>query len=337
MLRLNSILWLLLVFLLGVCTPAWAQNARTDAARLSDEAAVAFDEGRVEDAISLLLEAFALVPDPSFAYNLASLYEMQDDPGRAWHFYREYLALFPGATDRAEVEAILADLQSVLQVEWAQVQVEATPEDARIAVVHRDSGTTFELQAPWTGYVRPGATDVTVSAEGFEPVTETFNATAGVVVPLTVTLEAVAVPVVVEPELVPEPDPQPEPEPTPIVIDEPTRRSIRPIIGWSLIGTGVALLGGGAGLLVASESTAQTYNDEVAAIGRGGDATEASLADLESSMNSQRGAGIALLVAGGVSSIVGTFLVVPRGDERTSVSLTPLGRAGALVSFSGRF
>lgn len=361
MLRTRRPIALLLSFLAFVLLSfafagtALAQSGRTEAGRLSDEAMTAYDEGRIDDAIVLLNQAFGLVPDPSFAFNLASLYEVQGQLGQAWRFYSTYLELFPGAEDHADVEAILAELRAELQQNWTQLRLTGTPESAVVTVTHVETRFVFVVEADWEGWVMPGETIVSVSAEGYVSAEERLNAIRGVVVPLRIDLEAEAVLVT---ETIPEPVEPIEPVEPVEIGNESTQGSTgegtdrrdlagpepqpapnrgRRIAAYSLMGAGVGLAGVGALMMALGQGDVRDHNDLVAQIGIEPGITREDLDALESSARSKSGAGIGLLAAGGVSVIIGTILAIPQDNRVNSVAVSPLGRRGFMLSFGGTF
>jgi hypothetical protein len=346
---LSILVFVLLSFALA--GTALAQGSRTEAGRLSDEAMTAYDEGRVDDAIVLLNQAFGLVPDPSFAFNLASLYEVQGQLGQAWRYYSTYLELFPGAEDRADVEAILAELRQELQQNWTELRLAGTPDTAVVTVTNVETGFVFTVEADWEGWVMPGETVVSLSAEGFVTAEERLNAIRGVVVPLRIELEPEAV-VLVDP--IPEPfepvepvqsaesrvdatgeeaDPAepflPEPQPAP--------NRGRRIAAYSLMGGGVGLAGVGVFMMALGQGDVRDHNDLVSQIGMEPGITRDDLEALESSARGKTAAGIGLLAAGGVSVIIGTIMAIPQDSPVNSVGVSPLGRRGFMLSFGGTF
>lgn len=123
--------------LLGWCASAFAQLA--DAPHSEDDAdvdqAVAlfevaerrYQEGRFEEAVSLLLEARELHREAVLSYNLGRAYEELDRLPEAIEAYREYLIEAPDARDRAAVQSRIARLEA--NVARARAPHVAEPED----------------------------------------------------------------------------------------------------------------------------------------------------------------------------------------------------------------
>ena len=71
----------------------------------------AYEEGRFQDAIDLLLRAYALRQEPVLLFNLARAYEATGDLSKAVESYSRYLASDPDATDRKSVAQRIAVLR----------------------------------------------------------------------------------------------------------------------------------------------------------------------------------------------------------------------------------
>ena len=70
-----------------------------------------YREGRFQDAVDLLNEAYRLDPSPVLLYNIARAYESLGDSGHAIDAYRKYLESDPKAADRGAIEQRLATLE----------------------------------------------------------------------------------------------------------------------------------------------------------------------------------------------------------------------------------
>lgn len=71
----------------------------------------AYRGGRLDEAVRLLNEAYALDPKPVLQYNLARAYEAQGDVPRAIDAYKSYLDHDPRAPDRGALEQRVATLE----------------------------------------------------------------------------------------------------------------------------------------------------------------------------------------------------------------------------------
>ncbi len=86
-------------------------DANGRALSLYQESTRAYDEGRFQDAVKLLLEAYSFRPEPVILFNLARAYEGLGDLPRAIESYGRYLERDPQASDRRSIEQRLATLQ----------------------------------------------------------------------------------------------------------------------------------------------------------------------------------------------------------------------------------
>ena len=100
---------------------AAAQPSRDDEAReLYKKAMTHYELGEFDAAIDEFKRAYALTSAPGLLFNLAQVYRMKKDPEQAVYFYRTYLRLQPDAPNRADVEALLAENQALLDAERAR-------------------------------------------------------------------------------------------------------------------------------------------------------------------------------------------------------------------------
>jgi hypothetical protein len=210
------LLWAgMLCFGLLATQGAWAQTVRERAAALSLEASAAYAGEAWEDAITLLEEAFLLVPDPAFAYNLASLYEAQGEAGLAWMFSLRYLELYPGADDADEVRTRIASFEEELTAGWTRLELDSEPSEAEV-MLHPDDGSPPRRLGvtPLEGWARPGSHVLRLTHLGHPPLEDRFQAVPGVVVVRRFTFEVP--PVAAPPVPAPPPGAAPVPDPGPV-------------------------------------------------------------------------------------------------------------------------
>ena len=127
----------LLVGVLIVCIPFSAARAQDEdpearARRLYEVGEAAFAQGEYEVALDLLGSAYELSPRPALLYNMGVCADRLRRDAEAIEHYDGYLARFPDAPNRADVEARLRALrEAVLQRETAAtsapVQVAEAP------------------------------------------------------------------------------------------------------------------------------------------------------------------------------------------------------------------
>jgi tetratricopeptide (TPR) repeat protein len=127
--------------------PARAQSEsekKQEAKEHYEKATRFYDLAKYGDAIREYEEAYLLVADPNLLYNMGQAYRLWDKPEEAIRCYKNYLRNRADASNRADVERKIAEL-------------ERTVED------HRKSGTAS--LAPPPPAVQPGS----VAAEGESP------------------------------------------------------------------------------------------------------------------------------------------------------------------------
>jgi hypothetical protein len=79
-----------------------------------EEAVKAYDLGEFAKAVEQYKAAYNLKQDPVFLYNIAQAYRLAKNLEQAVFFYRSYLRKLPAASNRAEVEARIQELENVM-------------------------------------------------------------------------------------------------------------------------------------------------------------------------------------------------------------------------------
>lgn len=115
--RLTLVAVMASVVLAAVGAPR-ALASGNDASRVRDarahyEQAVAhYNLDEFPQALAEFREAYRLKPDPSFLFNIAQCHRKLGDVDAALDFYRKYLRSLPEATNRADVERLIAELRA---------------------------------------------------------------------------------------------------------------------------------------------------------------------------------------------------------------------------------
>jgi tetratricopeptide (TPR) repeat protein len=107
--------------------PSYADTSDKKAAHLFDESIERYRQGRFQEAIDLLKQAYALKPAPVLLYDLARAYEGLGDTDGALDAYRAYLRDDPTAKDRGGIEVRIATLQRQHDEREARLHAAATP------------------------------------------------------------------------------------------------------------------------------------------------------------------------------------------------------------------
>jgi tetratricopeptide (TPR) repeat protein len=209
-----------------------AGDIRTQAAALYREGAGLFKEGRFREAGERFQAAYNLDPSPILLYNLARAAEELGDATTAISHYKAYLARYPQADDRAEVERRIRVLEAVRK----------TAATGSLALVAAPAGATILVDgapAPAAGPdglrpLNPGQHVVRIVPLDGPPSESTIDVHAGATV--TVTYDPEAVPV-------------------------EAAGAARPLRlwGWISTGVGVALAGVGTYFYLDSYAAADDY------------------------------------------------------------------------------
>ncbi|MBN2575077.1 MAG: hypothetical protein JXP73_10990 [Deltaproteobacteria bacterium] len=77
----------------------------------------AYELGLYDEAIAEYMAAYKIKDDPALLFNLGQAHRLANHPAEALRFYRTYLAKVPTATNRAEVEAKMAEMRRQLEVQ----------------------------------------------------------------------------------------------------------------------------------------------------------------------------------------------------------------------------
>jgi len=124
-------IFVLLTMLALLIAPAHAkqkkrtQSAQDEARDLYKQGMTHYELGEFDLAIDEFKRAYALTSAPGLLFNLAQVYRMKKDPEQAVYFYRTYLRLVPDAPNRADVEALLAENQALVDADRAKKRAEA--------------------------------------------------------------------------------------------------------------------------------------------------------------------------------------------------------------------
>jgi tetratricopeptide (TPR) repeat protein len=108
---------LALVALLGCLGASGAARAQSDSEKRQqakehyEMANRFYDVGKYGDAINEYEQAYLLVEDPALLFNIGQAYRLWDHPEDAIRSYKNYLRRRPDASNRADVERKIADLE----------------------------------------------------------------------------------------------------------------------------------------------------------------------------------------------------------------------------------
>ena len=305
----------LVVCLLGV-SPARAAAPTGDAARFADlyeRSAEAYQNGRFDQAVSLLRQAYALRPEPTLLFNIGLAQEEAGDLRGALDTYRRYLVEAKDPAGRDEARKRIAAVTKKTGEGLLTIRV-----DAPDATVHVDGGEA--RAAPVTELILPaGPHQIAASAPGRIDVSETFTVVAGEVGMASLELpDAEAVTILPEPV-----------EPLPVVSSSPYA-----VWGGVVTATGGALAVSGAVLLVMANDNQSTFESARSSGDPVRSMTRSAAVELDSTVRLESRVGIGLVAAGGAALATGiTLLLLPADNDPAggSAYVAPDPNGGLLV------
>ncbi len=125
---------------LAVVGGAHAAPAASDRAQiLFEQSETAYREGRFDEAISLLKEAYRLTPDPVVFYNLARAYEGKGDLEQAASAYERYLAEGKDIPDRGALEKKIETLKKLAAERKAAETAKSKSEEPKPVVPAKET------------------------------------------------------------------------------------------------------------------------------------------------------------------------------------------------------
>jgi len=248
--RRRSWLVLALAFVL-VALPAAAKGPNKRASRLDKLGKKAYAARDWDEAVASFEAAYGADPLPRFLFNIGRSYEKKGDVPKAIESFERYLEVAEGEDDQDDAEDRLAVLGVKRAKGWGRVEIAVNRRGATLHLHGR--GERISEKAPFSGWLAIGKWRLVVDAEGFDSHEEDLDVTPGDEAKVRVTLEETGEAPVDEPEA----EPEPEPEPEPVATAEPEQRPDTPpepapaagsgsVLPWVALGTGVALLAGGA-------------------------------------------------------------------------------------------
>jgi tetratricopeptide (TPR) repeat protein len=90
-------------------------EAEAEARELYQKGLVKFDVADYDEAIALFKRAYEVDHAPPLLFNIAQSYRLKKDYDRAREVYRTYLRLLPDAPNRADVEALIAEVSDAIE------------------------------------------------------------------------------------------------------------------------------------------------------------------------------------------------------------------------------
>ncbi len=345
----------LVLCIAGGAGPSAAKGRQPNeaAAELDALGKAAYKKKRWDDAIAAFEGAYEADPLPKFLFNMARCYEKKGDPARASHYFERYLKADPRAKDKKRVKALAKMLRVRLKKEFSQAQVTSKPDGAFVRV-RLESGDIVEGTTPFSEWLPFGTHRLEVTKDGYQRfgrelvVQPKTTATAEVLLqkkeapkpPAAVPAKAEAPKAAGEPTAKAGPKGPGKAEPKPAGEEPAATEVLPPPAGagepetswapWAALGTGAALLAGGAvaGLLARQDESAR---DELLAETTSDKVTLAELEEADEAARSKALASNVLLGAGGVAAAAGVVLLLVGGpDEAEDVSAGVVAAPGGV-------
>ena len=152
-----------------------APPASADRALSLGEAGVeAYQDKRLAVAAVLFEEAYRLVHQPVFLFNIGVIQEKTGRPMLAMETYERYLSHTDDTPKRDEVQEKL----DALRAHFPKVEIRATPLDVRFRL--EGGAEPLTGHTPWTGRLAVAEYTLHVHAPGFVPVQQAVSVTQGV-------------------------------------------------------------------------------------------------------------------------------------------------------------
>lgn len=297
--------------------------AKARAQKHFERGVAAFKDNRFKDAVDAFLDAHREYPSPALSFNAARAYDKLLDAAGALRFYREYLRQTPDATDRANVEKRVSELETKLQQERGrqQVTILSNVEGATVRIDDQPVGV-----APWTGEILPGTHKVKLSIEGYEDTEQSFELFAHRALDVSVTMK---------PKAAEAAAPKQPAGPTSAAPDTaPKGGGGVSWMTWTAFGVGAAALGGAAVFEVMRAGSEEDVKTERTQLAR-----HEAFDDMESQQKTARilaGVGAVAVVAGGVLLTLDLTKGGKSSEKPPSVGFACLPGACS-ASYFGRF
>lgn len=123
--------------------------------------------GDYEAAIEEFRAAFDIKAAPAALYNIAKSYENWGRWEEAADYYQQYLDQDPNATDRANVEATIRQMQERIRDRYKELTIKTDPPGADIFI---DDAKELQGQTNKTLKLEPGEHTLYITKNGYEPV-----------------------------------------------------------------------------------------------------------------------------------------------------------------------
>jgi tetratricopeptide (TPR) repeat protein len=160
------------------------QNPRYKSAK--DEATIAFQKGKYEEAAEAYQKAFSIVPVASLLFNIALSYEQAGKIKEAVDYYQRFCDQAPQSKNFAQAQAKITQLANQLMKQAEDVTIQSNPEGAVIYVNSKAGGTIGTT--PLTTKMLAGEYMIIAEKEGFVSTKQKLTVQTGSSAQLSFTL-----------------------------------------------------------------------------------------------------------------------------------------------------
>lgn len=158
-------------FLLFVALTLTASAAQAGA---REEGYVHYRRGAYKRALEKFHQAYRSSKKAGLLYNVAKCHEKLGQYGKAIHYYKRYLKELPSASDRKDVEQIIASLGYRLEASYPEIEFVSSPPGANVRI-----DSEFAGQTPFKVQLSPGKHLVQFALKGHKLLTREFEIQAG--------------------------------------------------------------------------------------------------------------------------------------------------------------
>lgn len=128
------------------------------------------DKHEFADAAQEFIHAYNIFPDAKYLFNAGRAFHLAKNPAEALLYYRRYLSESTDLTDKPQVEAWIADCETILRRTMGEITVAVSPPDATIYIDgnKQDGGNPLKI------LLDPGQHYLLVECKGYEPYRREF-------------------------------------------------------------------------------------------------------------------------------------------------------------------
>ena len=320
----------IITFIFLCSSSVFAQTTNEQAISYSERADAAYAEGDLDLAIALYEQAFRFVEDPNFAYNLGAMYSESGNIGQSYNYFSRYVEMYPGASDRADIEAYLQEIETEVHTTCSLVVATSEPIGAEIFLVGEEN-EHYLGRTPLELWIEPDAFVFEYRLEGYETFQETTTGHPGIRLSSSAQLEEIASEIENLSEETSEENTVSQNE------EFSSGNSSLRTTGFVVTGVGVAVLGGGAFFMLqflGAKSDLEAMSDGSM------EATQSSWDDATDTAESAGLLAPVLFVTGGLLTASGIGLIVISGKNEQSeatATIAPITPESWGLTFSGRF